>query len=168
MEDYKTFFSKAYDDYADAIFRYCYYKLSDRDAAKDATQEIFLKIWNYLDSGKNIQSFKSFLYVTAANHVKDQWKKKKAIPISVLDNEEHSFDVADPASSFENKIEFGLAVDLLNRVGEKDREILLLRFVEGLSITEISEILKIRENATSVRINRALARLKSIIEKNGQ
>ena len=44
-------FEKAYDLYADAIFRHCYLRVSDRELAKDLMQEAFMKTWEYLASG---------------------------------------------------------------------------------------------------------------------
>ena len=168
MNKQRTFFLKAYDEHADALFRYCYFKLSDREAAKDAVQDIFVKIWNYLEGGKEIQHMKSFLYVTAGNYVKDQWKKKTALPMSVLDTEEEPFDVADPSANFELASEMKVALRYMEKLSESDREILTFRFVEGLPPSEIAPILGIRENAVSVRVNRALARLREIFDKHGQ
>ena len=164
MEEQKSLFLKAYNEHANALFRFCYFKLSDREAAKEAVQEVFMKVWNYITTGKKIDHFKSFLYVTASNHVKDQWKKKSAIPISVLDTEEELFDVADPNihKDIEKTSELNIALRYMQKLAESDREILTLRFIEGLPPSEIAPMLGVRENVVSVRINRAMTRLKNL------
>jgi RNA polymerase sigma-70 factor (ECF subfamily) len=66
-------FEKAYDLYADAIFRHCYLRVSDRELAKDLMQETFMKTWEYLASGKDIDDVRPFLYRTALNYGPAGW-----------------------------------------------------------------------------------------------
>ena len=56
------------------------------------------------------------------------------------------------------------ALDLVNSLDDKSRDIMLLRYVEGLSVKEIAEVLEERENTISVKIHRALKDLQTLFE----
>lgn len=83
-------FLKAYDDYSQAIFRYCYFRVFDREQARDLVQETFMKTWEYLASGKEVQNLRAFLYKVANNMVIDLSRKKKSL--SIEDLAEKGFD----------------------------------------------------------------------------
>ena len=159
-------FLETYDMHADEIFRYCYFKLSDRDRAKDATQEVFMKVWQYLVGGKEVTYMRAFLFTVASNYVKDQWKKKKALPMSMLqvNEDDEPFDFPDPDESALTETEYRLALRLFQKLSDEDRQLLQLRFVEDKTVKEIARVVGERENTVAVRLSRALARLRSHIK----
>jgi RNA polymerase sigma-70 factor (ECF subfamily) len=57
------------------------------------------------------------------------------------------------------------ALELVNNLKDKEREVILLRYVEGLSVKEIAEVLDERENTISVKIHRALKELQDMFDK---
>src|SRR5690349_2423271 len=60
---YQEEYLSAYDAYADAVFRLCYGKTSNREEAKDMTQEVFLRVWQRLESGAgDIENVRAFLF----------------------------------------------------------------------------------------------------------
>ena len=50
-------FLDAYQQYADAIYRHCFFRVYNRDLAQDLTQETFIKTWKYISEGKEIKNF---------------------------------------------------------------------------------------------------------------
>ena len=81
QEDIKArekLFTEAYDKYADAIFRYCYYRLFDREKAKDCMQEAYCRTWKYMSAGKQVDNIRAFVYKTANNIIIDDSRKKKS------------------------------------------------------------------------------------------
>ena len=60
-------FADAYDAYADAIFRHCAFRCFNRERARELMQETFIKAWDFLVSGKDIDNVQAFLYKTANN-----------------------------------------------------------------------------------------------------
>ena len=73
-----------YEEYADALFRYCYFKLRSYEAAKDMVQHVFTKTWEYVVQGKEIQTPKAFLYRTALNAIINISKKKTTDSLEML------------------------------------------------------------------------------------
>ena len=77
-------FLEAYEKYADALFRYCYFRLSDEEKAKDVVQDTFLKTWDYIAQGKSITEMSAFLYRVARNCIVDQYRKRKTTSLDRL------------------------------------------------------------------------------------
>ncbi|MBI3573547.1 sigma-70 family RNA polymerase sigma factor, partial [Candidatus Kaiserbacteria bacterium] len=162
MASQKQAYMEAYENYADAIFRHCFFRLSDREKALDITQETFTRAWDYLAEGKTIEKFKPFLYRIAGNLIIEEYRKKKHVSLDAfLDDEMHDEGMISAlhddgafdrlADAFDAK----LAEDALQKLSEPYREVLILRFIDGLSPKEIAIHLEERENTVSVRIHRA-------------
>lgn len=158
-------FLAAYNDHGDALFRYCLFKVGDRDIAKDLVQDIFTKTWVYMSDGSEIKSFKSFLYRTLNNTIVDYYRKKKSYSLETLTEE--GFDQAyEEAVSGEDKIDSEKAMELLSRLPEDYRDVLFMKYVEDLSISEIAEVTGELENTVSVRIHRGLKKLKEVLPED--
>lgn len=52
MDERENIFTRVYEEHADGIFRYFYYRLQDRDSALDLTQQVFSKLWVMIAAGK--------------------------------------------------------------------------------------------------------------------
>ncbi len=71
-------FLALYDETADAVYRHCYFRVHDRELAKDMTQEAYARTWNTLAKGGiEIENLKAFLFRIASNLVIDHYRKKK-------------------------------------------------------------------------------------------
>ena len=153
---------RAYDAHADAIFRHCYFKTSERELAQDLTQDVFLKAWSYMQQERPILNTRAFLYRLADNLVIDWYRKRKSQSLDVL--LETGFEPAGADSKIEDQAEISLALAKLRELGADDQKLITWRFVEDLSPREIAEILDESENVVSVRIHRALKKLKSLLQ----
>lgn len=150
-------FVESFSEYGDAIFRFCMVKVSDVELAEDMTQEVFTRYWQYLRDGKEMTNTRSFLYTIANNMAKDWYKKKKA---DSLDDKIESGDIPkDKEASPETAAEYHEVLSVIEDMEEKDKEVLLLKHVEGLPPKEIAEALEETANTVSVRLNRATKRL---------
>lgn len=154
-------YGQAYDEYSDAIFRHCFFRVSQKEIARDITQDTFIKVWQYIVLGGEILNMKAFLYKTANNLVIDYYRKKKSESLDTL--YEDGFDpIGEIAEHIVDRAEVNLALATLNKLTDDDRDILTLRFVDGLSLEEIADTLDQTQNAVSVRIHRALLKAKKI------
>lgn len=156
-------FMEAYEMHADALFRHCYFKTSNRELAKDVVQEAFCRTWNYMSEGRRVENMRAFLYRVAGNAVIDEMRKRKTVSLEALEEagfapvDEHTPDGEVFASGQE-------AVRMLAHVEEPYRTALVMRYVEGLSTKEIAETLGETENVVSVRIHRGIKKLRSVYE----
>ncbi len=152
-------FLESYEAYSDAIFRYCYFKTSDRELALDLTQETFTKTWQYMANGKEIENIRAFLYRVAGNLIIDSHRKKKATSLDAMREDGFDKETDEHENQFNNLIGEEV-IKALNELDEDYKEILTLRFIEDLSIEEIEKVTGISTNNISVRIHRALSKLK--------
>lgn len=163
MVDEKKFL-KTYDELADAIFRHCYFRVYDRETARDLTQETFIKTWEYLAAGKDILNLKAFLYRVATNMIIDHSRRKKPTSLEEL-REESGFDISvDTRGQLADQIDVSLLAKYLDQMDEKYRQAVVLRYIDDLSPQEIGEITGETANNISVRIHRGLDQLKIIIK----
>lgn len=157
-------FLETYDKHSDAIFRFCYFKLSDHEKAEEVTQEAFTRTWEYIQKDKKVENLRAFVYRVAKNIIVDYYRKHKEISLDQLHDQ--GFD-----PSLWEHMRWGDMVDgtriigIIKRLDEKYREVLLLRYVNNLSVKEIAEIVGERENHISVRLHRGLKQLKGILGK---
>ncbi len=162
-ESNKKAFLEIYEARSDAIFRHCYFKVSDREIAQDMAQQAFMQLWTYMRDGKQIDNPKALLYRIAGNLAIDWYRKKKSDSLEGL--MEGGFDPADKrGENIEQSAEFQNVLKRLPEMPPDEQNLILWRFVEDLSPKEISEILQERENTVSVRIHRAIEHLKVLMK----
>jgi len=165
-------FLKAFDEYSNALFRHAVYRLSDRERAIEIVHDTFTKVWTYIRSGHEIDSYKPFLYKVMNNLVIDEYRRRKEFSLdAILSGEgvdEGTFDELHEGSIEE--LAFSLdakkASLLIGDLPLVYREVLTLRFVDGLGPKEISDLIEESENVVSVRIHRALKILRDMIQKS--
>jgi|SRR3989344_533818 len=156
-------FMKAYEKYSDAIFRYCYFRVYDRERAKDLVQETFMKTWDYIAQGNDIGNIRAFLYRVARNIIIDYTRKKKEDSLEAL--QESGFNPGlDERANKEIEFDFQAALQAIKSLDEKYREAVTMRYIEGYSPKEIARMIDETENVVSVRIHRGLQQLRKKIK----
>lgn len=154
-------FLRAYDDLSDAIFRHCYYRCFDREKARELMQECFMRTWEKLAAGDDIQNLRAFLYRVATNLVIDSSRRKTTDSLDAM-TEDLGFEAVDHGAHGRMEIaaETSRIAGLMDKIDPKYRDAVSLRYIDGLSPKEIAEIVGESENAVSVRIHRGLAMLR--------
>lgn len=164
-QDIERQFLDAYEAHADAIFRFCYFRIRHRTLAEDLVQETFIRTWKYLREGKTIDSIRAFLYQTARNLIIDEVRRKK--PNASLDDQLEMG--IEPEGENEETILLQIQTrELLTKINllpAPERQLILLRFVEGYKPNEIAKILEETPNTISVRIHRAKKSLIALCDK---
>lgn len=159
-------FLSAYEQYSDDIFRYCYFQTSNREVALDLSQDTFTKTWKYLAEGKDIENIRAFLYRVARNLIIDWRRKKKSGSLDTLLEEGFDYESGvDEMERQETAFEAEIAKEALENLKDNYREILTMRYIDDLSVTEIAEQTGLSENNVSVRIHRGLQKLNDILQE---
>jgi len=155
-------FLEAYEKYADAIFRYCFFRVSDEEKAKDIAQDTFLKTWDYIAEDKNIDNIRAFLYRVAGNLIVDEYRKKKTV--SIEDLQEKGVQMRHNTKERpDTHIEAKEVLEAVGKLDAKYRDAFLMRYVDELAVKEIAEILGETENTVSVHIHRAAQQARQIL-----
>lgn len=154
-------FLEAYEKYSDALFRHCYFRVYDREMAKDLVQEIFCKTWSYISAGKEVDNFRAFLYRVAHNVIVDEQRKRRPVSLEVL--AEKGFTPKDDSSETAEKLILGKELqDILQSLEEDYRNLIIMRYLDGLTPKEIADSLGLSENVVSVRIHRGIKKLREL------
>ena len=161
----KKEFSKIYDKFVEKIFRFIFLKVNSKEVAEDLTSETFLKTWQAFKESK-IENPKAFLYKTARNLIVDFYRKKEKENFASLDS---LGQLSDPKQDLQEKVFFDSKVEMIRKallnLKEDYQKAIILRYVDGLSIKEVSQIMEKSEDATRVLIHRALEALKKECNK---
>ncbi len=157
---------EAYDAYADAIFRHCYFRVFSRERAKELMQETFLRAWDQMVQGEEIRHMRGFLYRVANNLIIDESRKKKEQSLDAL--QEEGFDPPDHAQ--ENvgarNVDEEIVLQTLEKLEEPYREVVMLRYIDGFRPMEIADMLGVSANVVSVRLHRGIAILRSLVPRD--
>ncbi|MBI2631332.1 sigma-70 family RNA polymerase sigma factor [Candidatus Nomurabacteria bacterium] len=158
----KNKFIESYDLYAEAIFRYCLFKVFDRERAKELMQETFTKTWEYLEKGKEVENLRAFLYKVAHNLCVNEIIRPKSFSLDEM-SEKVNFNPEDKNSrSPENETDISLLIEKMKMLQPQEKEILTMRYIDDLAVAEIAELLGMIPNSVSVKIRRAEESLRKL------
>lgn len=160
QSDVETLFLELVERYQDAIFRFIYFRVTNRAIAVDITQDTFTKTWTYLRNGNTIEYPEAFLYRAAKNALIDYYKKEKSGSLdSMVDA---GFDPASHKDTDEVLRHDDIATirSLLETLDEDSRQIIFLRYTEEKPIEEIAALYGKSTNAMTVYIHRIIKKLR--------
>jgi RNA polymerase sigma-70 factor (ECF subfamily) len=154
--------------FADRVFRYLLARLGDVEAADEVTSLVFLRLIEKIDMYRiapkdNHAIFSAWLYRMAYNKMVDVLRAQKRSNWVDLEHAEHITD-GDAIASVDIKVEFESVMQKMELLNEQQREVLLLRFVEDLSIAETAEVMQKSEGAVKALQHRALESLRRHIQ----
>jgi RNA polymerase sigma-70 factor, ECF subfamily len=148
--------------------------LRRRDDVEDVVQQVFLKVFVSLKRFDQRSAFSTWLYKISVNECWDYLRKRKVRPLTyeadLSEDQVSRLDgVASAANPPEDHSQRAEARDLLERMLEKlpdeDRQLLMLKEVEGFSVQELAEMLNLNVNTVKVRLFRSRARLTDVYKR---
>ncbi len=162
-------FGAWFREYRPTVYRYVRFRLATREAAEDVTSEVFMKALRALDQyDPGRASPKTWLLRIARNAVTDHLRslrRRSSLHVSL----DRAPDLVAEIPSQEERVLREERIELLLNANRElrrgDQEILSLRYGAGLSNQEIAEALNVSNNAVAVRVHRALARLKEVVDR---
>jgi len=172
--DQEQAFLKAFDEHADELYRHARFRVKEQEMAQDLVQDAFIKTWDYLVAGKNVEQFRPFLYRTLNNLIIDQYRKKGSQSLdALLESEtitEGSFDelIVDGRDEVEQQFDGAELLLIMEEMPEQFRSLVVMRYVDGLLPQEIAEVTGESVNVVSVRIHRGVAWLKKWVVERDQ
>ncbi|MFC1911776.1 RNA polymerase sigma factor [Chloroflexota bacterium] len=152
-------FGELYVIYVEPIYRYIFYQIKDKMSAEDITEEAFFKAWNSIHSCKGReQTFSSWLYRIAHNSMIDILRRrKKELPLDI----EITNGIIDDKSELETKLEHRQLLDAIALLPENQRQVIILKFIEGLDNQEIGQCIRKSQGAIRILQMRALDTLRA-------
>jgi len=158
-------FGRLYEHYLDGIYRYIYYRVSDHDEAEDLTETVFLKAWEALPRFKRGKgTWRAWLYRVAHNIVVDRYRTHKANASLDEIHDQRDDDMPTPEHVAEAELEIERLSAALDRLSPRLREVILQRFVNGLSHAETAKVIGLRAGHVRVLQHRALKEMRHLME----
>lgn len=160
-------FETIYNLYIDKIYRFIYFKVETRQEAEDLTSQTFLKIWQHAVEGKikSKTSFQAFAYQVARNTVIDYYRltQKKKVNEVELTSAAKIADKKSIETELDNKMDLENLADKLKNLKNEYQEVIMLHYINDLSVKEIAVIMDKKRGAVRVLLHRALKALKEQI-----
>ncbi len=161
-------FGSLYDRYVDTVYRFVYYRVNDRALAEDFTSETFLRALRRIGTisyqGRDIGAW----FVTIArnlvlDHVKSARNRLEVPTPDTIESREH-------APSTETAVLQSLTTQHLMaavaRLGDEQRECVVLRFVQGFSVSETAAVMGKNQGAVKALQHRAVRKLAELVAPN--
>jgi RNA polymerase sigma-70 factor (ECF subfamily) len=159
--------AELYQRYAQPVYRYICYRVPD-GCADDLTAEVFLRMVEALPRYEiNGAPFEAWLYRIASARIADYYRARARHPEEALSELEPDQRIS-PESAMQDEEEQDELRAALHELSEEHQDILILRFVERKSHTEVAEILGKSVTAIKSAQHRALSRLAESMGSNGK
>lgn len=156
-----------YDELSPAVYRYAFRLLGDADLAEDCVAETFSRLLQTLHASQ-IENYKAYLFRVAHNWAMDQYRRK---PVVSLDEMELSGDdeKIDPSSIVSQRLAQEKVRQAILKLPVEQQQVIMFRFYEDYSHTEIAQALGKTCEATRALQHRAVQTLKYVLrlERNG-
>jgi len=166
VQDYDpSALGEIYDQYAGRIYNYIYYRLGDAHLAEDLTGTVFAKMLEAIQTSKSWNvSFSGWLYRIAHNLVVDQFRRSGQDRGVALDERLVASD-QDPARTVERRLESDRLRQAIKQLTEEQEQVIVYKFIEGLTNTEVAQIMGKTEGAIKSLQFRALAALRRLLDE---
>lgn len=166
QEGDKEAFAKLYDHFFDPIYRYVYFRVTASEV-DDLVEMTFIKAWINLEKyEKRDVNFSAWLFKIAHNIVIDHRRSHRPL-FEVKEEIQDESDKAAPKELTEKTMLSQTIRAAVDELKEPYRQVVTLKFLIGLSNTEIAEVMNEREGNIRVIQFRALKELKNILNRKG-
>ena len=169
--EFQQYFEQIYGEHVDALIKFAFFRLTDREKAMDTVQDVFINYFSHLKKIREKEeehsqglNHRAFLFRSVRNAIVDHYRSKKNYSLDALIDEGFEIDFED--EGFE-KTESGLnRKHLLTKIRDlkpKQQELLYMRYIEDMPVSDIAQSLGERENTISVQLYRIIETLKKKI-----
>ncbi len=163
-----TYFTVLYRRYAGKVFAKCISMLADEGMARDATQDIFIKVLLNVARFTELSSFSTWVYSITYNYCIDLIRKKKKMPVIYTEDMGKTSRETDDIEELPDSVLLDMEQNRLEKVFELlppgDKAILLMKYIDDLSIKDIGIVLDKTDSAIKMQIMRAKQRSQSIYQ----
>lgn len=157
-----------YDQHHVSVLKYTWSRVGDRETAEDLTGEVFLRMVRALPKYRRTQiPFRAWLYRIARNLVIDHYRMQSdqaSVPLEVAENTSNE---GDPARAVDRALKMEQLHGVLTSIEPSQHDVVVLRFLVGLSIRETAMALGKSEASVKAIQHRGLAALLEALSQQG-
>jgi RNA polymerase sigma-70 factor (ECF subfamily) len=158
-------FGKLYDRYVDAVYKFIYYRVNDRALAEDFTSETFLRALRRISAinyqGRDIGAW----FMTIARNIVFDHSKSARFRLEMTTGEliEGKERVASTETAVLAHLSNERLLEAVNSLNDEQKECIVLRFLNGLSVAETAEVMGKNDGAIKALQHRAVKRLATMV-----
>ena len=158
--------TRLYNLFADRVFRFIYYRIQDRPRAEDLTNEVFVRMFEGIESfrprrGDIVLLLTGWIFTIARNIIIDDYRQRKGRTAEPFEGTED--ELADESVDLELNLTRADLEAALARLTEEQQAVLLLRFVEGFTSVQIAQMMGKTEMAVKALQRRGLAAMARVL-----
>jgi len=179
--NYQLVPEKWIDNYADALYAFCFVRVNNHNLAEDLVQETFLSAWKAREKYNATATEKNWLYAICKNKIIDQYRKNKSHLVleeteeteTYFDNENHWKSEKQPKdwglngqTNLEQKEFYQILSKCKLKLKELQQQVFVLKYIDEIESEQICKILGISTSNYWVLIHRSKLQLRNCLEKN--
>ena len=158
-------FGELYDHYVTMVHRYVYHRVGDRTTAEDVTSETFVRALRRIDSlsfqGRDVGAW---LVTIARNIILDHVKSaRNRLEITTADTIEGDQREPSPEAAVLDLLTSERLMAAVSRLGDEQRECIMLRFIQGFSVSETAAVMGKNDGAIKALQHRAVRKLAELV-----
>ncbi|PLT28293.1 RNA polymerase sigma factor SigX [Peribacillus deserti] len=166
-------FQRIYENHHQDLFQFLFYMVNNRETAEDLVQEVYIRVYKSFEQFEGKSSEKTWLYSIARNTAIDHFRKQKSWKQRLLENFDWSKnEIKDeqplPEEFLMEKEELRFVYESLDHCTVDQKTVIILRYIQDLSITETASVLGWTESKVKTTQHRALKNLKKIINEQSE
>ncbi len=157
-------FGDIFDRYNTPIYRFIYFRVGSEEVAQDLTSTVFTKLLERISQGKiGFIGFnlRAYIYQIARNVLVDFYRSREHEELPLIYNEEDASSFISEKRLMDKAVSNAELEYSLKNLAPDVREVIILRYIEDLSIKEVAKIVGKTPEAVRVIIHRAIKRLQS-------
>ena len=158
-------FARLYDAYIERVYRFVHYRVGERQLAEDLSADTFLKAWEHLDRYEERGlPFGAWLFRIARNTVIDHYRtRKEQVQLDDVAYELEDPEAPDVVEAVGTQLAAERVIGALDALTDAQRDVLVLKFIEGMSTATVAEVMDNRPGAIRALQMRALQALQTIM-----
>ena len=150
----------AFRDHEKGLNRHSSFRVHNRELSEDLVQDTFVKTWSYLVQGGKIDVMRAVLYHALNCLIIDDYRKRKTSSLDVLLEAGFEPSSGVPVDHLTDILDGKAAFLLIQRLPEKYRKIMRMRYAQNLSLAEMALLTGQTKNSLAVQVHRGLEKLK--------
>lgn len=166
----KQAFMRIYNRNKRKVFTWAYRMLHNEASAEEISQEVFIRIFKMQKSYKATAKLTTLLYTITSRLVFNESRRKSRHPEQEIEQEEWQ-NIPDVSNEWMNAMEKEQRKEILERaiqqVPDRQRAVLMLRYIDGMSHEEICSIMELSTQAVKSLLHRGLESLMNVLKKEG-
>lgn len=164
---HKVSFDELYQQYYERVLAYMRFRTGSTDVAEDLVAQVFERAVSHLDDLQSPGAVGAWLFRIARNCAADYFRKYRVmVSLDTLVDGNHPRECS-PEEELVAREERMLLLNQLNRLSEREREVIGLKFVACLQNREIARVLHMPEGTVGSLLHRALSRLRDALHDEG-